>query len=100
MGVDCDETSSIVLHPATIHTLLGLAMVRKWSIHQLDVKNIFLHGDLQETVYMHQPLESVDKRFQYHVCRLLKDLHGLKRAPKLDTSIVHTFFFKWVLLLH
>ncbi|GJX69199.1 ribonuclease H-like domain-containing protein [Tanacetum coccineum] len=56
LGVDFDETFSPVVKPVTIHTVLSLAVSRKWPIHQLDVKNVFLNGDLSETVYMHQPL--------------------------------------------
>ncbi|GKF36065.1 ribonuclease H-like domain-containing protein, partial [Tanacetum coccineum] len=54
-GSDCDETFSLVVKPATIRTVLSLAVSRDWLIHQLDVKNVFLHGHLSETVYMHQP---------------------------------------------
>ncbi|GKE37780.1 ribonuclease H-like domain-containing protein, partial [Tanacetum coccineum] len=54
-GVDVDETFSPVDKPGTIQTVLSLAASRHWPIHQLDVKNAFLHGDLSETVYMHQP---------------------------------------------
>ncbi|GJX08438.1 ribonuclease H-like domain-containing protein [Tanacetum coccineum] len=48
-GVDVDETFSPVVKPDTIRTVLSLAASRHWSIHQLDVKNAFLHGDLSET---------------------------------------------------
>ncbi|GJV16786.1 ribonuclease H-like domain-containing protein, partial [Tanacetum coccineum] len=82
LGVDFDETFSPVVKPATIHTVLSLDVSRKWPIHQLDVKNAFFNDDLSETVYMHQPPSFVDARFPNHVCRLLRSLYGLKKAPR------------------
>ncbi|GJZ57520.1 ribonuclease H-like domain-containing protein [Tanacetum coccineum] len=82
LGVDFDETFSPVVKPATIRTVLSLAVSRRWPIHQLDVKNAFLNGDLSETVYMHQPPGFVDSRYPHHVCLLQRSLYGLKQAPR------------------
>nr|GEW28438.1 ribonuclease H-like domain-containing protein [Tanacetum cinerariifolium] len=48
-GVDVDETFSLVVKPGTIRTVLSLTISQHWPVHQLDVKNAFLHGDLAET---------------------------------------------------
>lgn len=50
-GVDFDQTFSPVVKPATIRTVLTLAASNGWPVHQLDVKNEFLHDELQERVY-------------------------------------------------
>ncbi|GJS93029.1 ribonuclease H-like domain-containing protein [Tanacetum coccineum] len=81
-GVDVDETFSPVVKPGTIRTVLSLAASRHWPIHQLDVKNAFLHGDLSETVYMHQPPGFRDSKYPDHVCLLQRSLYGLKQAPR------------------
>lgn len=83
LGIDCDETISPVVKPATIRTVLDVALASNWPLHQLAVKNAFLHGDLQETIYMHQPSGFVDKSKPNHVCLLRRSLYSLKQAPRV-----------------
>nr|GEY80316.1 ribonuclease H-like domain-containing protein [Tanacetum cinerariifolium] len=73
-GVNVGETFSLVVKLGTIRTVLSLAASRHWSIHQLDVKNAFLHGDLSETVYMHQPFGFRDSVHPDYVCLLQRDI--------------------------
>jgi hypothetical protein len=55
-----------------------MATTKGWSLHQMDVKNVFFRGDLQEEVYMEQPPCYVDQTRPNLVCRLKKALYGLK----------------------
>ena len=82
VGVDCGDTFNTVVKPTTIRTILSLAVSREWTIHQLDVKNAFLHGDFQETIYIHQLMGFVDPLRPKHVCLLQRSLYGLKQAPR------------------
>lgn len=69
---------SLVVKPATIRTLLGLAVTNNWHLRQLDINNVFLQGTLFEDVYMSQPPGFVDMKFPSYICKLIKAIYGLK----------------------
>jgi hypothetical protein len=71
-----------MVKPATVRAVLTLALSHSWPIHQLDVKNVFLHGTLNEIVYCAQPTGFADSSRPDFVCRLNKSLYGLKQAPR------------------
>jgi hypothetical protein len=90
-GVDYDETFSPVVKLATIRTMLATVVSRTWPIQQLDVKNVFLHGTLFETVFCCQPMGFADPAHLDLVCQLYKSLYGLKQALRAWYSRFATF---------
>ncbi|RDX98769.1 hypothetical protein CR513_18265, partial [Mucuna pruriens] len=54
-GLNYDETFAPFVKMTIVRTLLALAASQSWSLHQMDVKNAFLHGDLKEEVYIKLP---------------------------------------------
>ena len=81
-GVDFDEIFSPVVKMSSIRTVLGIAASMNLEVEQLDVKTAFLHGDLEEEIYMEQPEGFIDKGNDQLVCKLKKSLYGLKQAPR------------------
>ena len=81
-GIDYEETFIPVARMATARAVRAVAAPKNWSLHHMDVKNAFLHGDLQEDVYMMQPLGFQDVQHPNFVCKLKKALYGLKQAPR------------------
>ena len=81
-GLDYFDTYSPVTRITSIRVLVALAAVYGLEIHQMDVKTVFLNGELEEEIYMEQPEGFVVPGKEKKVCRLVKSLYGLKQAPK------------------
>lgn len=108
-GIDYEETFAAVAKMNSIRTLISCAVNLDWEIYQMDVKNAFLHGDLQEEVYMEIPLGFETNQTIGKVLRLHRSLYGLKQSPRAwfdrfrqamlkmgysQSNADHTLFFK------
>ena len=98
VGVDYTEIFSLVVKYTTIRIIFALVAQFNWELEQMDVKTTFLHGELEETIYMKQP-----EGFEIHnkgsecVCLLKKSLYGLKQSPRqwykrFDTFVIESGF--------
>ncbi|KAH9764454.1 hypothetical protein KPL70_001531 [Citrus sinensis] len=90
-GIDYTETCAPVAKLVIVQTFLVVAVARNWELYQIDVHDAFLHGELNEEVYMRLPPGSTSNESKM-VCRLRKSLYGLKQAP-------HYWFAKLVATL-
>mgnify|MGYP001555138999 CR=1 FL=1 len=81
-GIDFDEVFAPITRLETICVLLALSAKNGWILHHLDVKSVFLNGDLEEEVYVTQPEGFVNRDQPGKVYKLMKALYGLRQAPR------------------
>lgn len=81
-GIDYQETFAPVAKMNTVRVLLSLAANYNWDLQQFDVKNAFLHGELEEEIYMDVPPGYDNNLAAQTVCKLKKALYGLKQSPR------------------
>ena len=79
----------------SISLVLAFAASKRWEVHHMDVKSSFLHGDLEEEIYMKQPEDLIDDPSL--VCKPRKSLYGIKQAPrawhsKMDAFLIYQKF--------
>ena len=79
-GMDYNDTFSHVARMNSIRIVLAIAASKRWEVHHMDVKSSFLHGDLEEEIYMRHPKGyTKDSSLVY---KLRKFMYGLKQAPR------------------
>ncbi|KAE8733775.1 putative receptor-like protein kinase [Hibiscus syriacus] len=78
----------------TVRVLLALAANKDWNLWQMDVKNAFLHGELDREIYMTQPMGFQSQDHPEYVCKLRKALYGLKQAPRAWYGKIAEFLMK------
>ena len=81
-GVDFHEIFSPVVKHTSIRILLAMCANLNLHLEQMDIKTVFLHGELEETIYMAQLQGFEEPEKEDHACLLKKSLYGLKQSPR------------------
>nr|GEY01540.1 retrovirus-related Pol polyprotein from transposon TNT 1-94 [Tanacetum cinerariifolium] len=90
-GIDFEETFSLVSRLEAIRIFLAYSTHKNMVVYQMDVKTVFLNGNLREEVYVSQPDGFVDQDNYNHVYKLKKALYGLKQALRAWYDMLSSF---------
>jgi hypothetical protein len=82
-GIDFGEIFSPVAKLTSVRFLLSIAAAFDFEVEHMDVKTTFLHGDMEEEIYMKQPKAYVVKGKKELVCKLKKSVYGFKQSPRI-----------------
>ena len=81
--VEGNDFGEIFSPVAKLNSIRFLISSFDLEVEQMDVKTLFLHGDLEEEIYMKQLEEFIVKGKKEMVCKLKKSLYGLKKYPRI-----------------
>jgi hypothetical protein len=90
-GVDYDEVFAPVARYDSIRSVLAIGSQLDLEIHQMDVKSAFLNGELDEEIFMRQPVGFEDKNHPEKVCRLNTSLYGLKQSARCWNLVIDSY---------
>ncbi len=77
-SINYEESYNLVAKMMTIRAIITMAIAKGWSLHQMDLKNVFFSWRLVGRMYMEQPPSHVDQAHLNLVCKLIKVLYGFK----------------------
>ena len=81
-GINYNETFSLVSMKDSFRIIMARVTHFDLKLHQMDVKTVFLNGDIEEKIYMVQPENFVSRYSNNVVCKLKKSIYGLKQASR------------------
>ncbi|GJZ66878.1 retrovirus-related pol polyprotein from transposon TNT 1-94, partial [Tanacetum coccineum] len=90
-GIDYDEVFAPVARIKAIRLFLAYASFKDFMVYQMDVKSVFLYGNIEEEVYVYQPLGFEDPDFPDRVYKVEKALYGLHQAPRALYETLSTY---------